>query len=268
MGWNGDKFTISTMDEQLRKYYTTHQNNLGYQGTFDEFKQGKYGALYYAAAQEDIRGQIECSLILDKVKDFARVSNELIEDNGVNDNGIRREFLNELGYRVSLQHDSESFKLAVEYDQTPAANEKIAELLATKCFAFGFPMSGDIEQEYQGAPDVQAVTMKWTSHKTKDVWYKVAIVTVSDNTAAELTDEEVKALFLVNHSERVVWGNAIQPQRILNEHDMDFASSVVVSVSLTGDDGSYVESPIRLPFDSEAIPKITANDVTITRTPV
>lgn len=268
MGWNGDNFTVSTMDEQLHKYYVIHQNQQGYQGSFDEFKQGKYGALYYASAQADIRGQVELYLILEKLKDFARVSNELIEDNGVNDNGIRREFLNELGYRVSLEHDSSSFKLAVEYDETPTANAAIAQLLATKCFAFGFPMSGDIEQEYQSAPDVQAVTMKWTGHKNADVWYKVAIVTVSDNTATELTDEEVKALFLANHAERVVWGNAIQPQRILNEHDMDFASSVVVSISLTGEAGSYAEAPIRLPYDTEAVPKITANDITITKTPV
>lgn len=266
MPWNSDLgFTVSTFDEALMRYYESHKNALGYSGTYEEFKQGKYGALYYAAAQQDIRAETELSLLFEKSKDFYRIQNALIETNNLNPQGVRDVFLSELGYETSLDQSSGDFAIAILYTPTDAENAKIAELLITEAYSYGRAMIGDITKAYQKDAESQSFTASWTAGVETDIEYRVTITTVTDNSAPEQTKDEIRALFLQLHEERYTWGNIIQPQRMLTENDLAFAASVQVEVRVVADpENPWQSTPLTLPYNEKAIPNLSVNDITIT----
>lgn len=263
MPWNGNEWEISTYEQALTRYYDLAVANSVFSGTFEEFKQGKYGALYYSAAQQDIRQEAELALIFEKQKNFYRESNALIRTNNLNPEEIQHTFKERLGLDVALDRNIAGWAIAIDYTPEASTNQAIAKLLATECFAYGVPMVGDIIQSHQTAPDKQAFDMKWKKSTNQSLEYKVTITTVSDNSEPELTKEEIRKLFLDNHAERVAWGNIIQPQKVLTETDLGFAASVLVEVKKINDP-SWQSTPLELLYTQKPIPVIDVNNITIT----
>lgn len=260
-------FTVSTFDDVMRMYFEIYVNQYGYSGTFEEFKQGKYGALHYGSAQLYIRAEIETSMILEKAKDFYREQNALIETNNLNPQGIRDAFKEKLGYEVALDSSSAGFGIAIDYEPSVQENMKIAQLLATECYAYDdlSMMKGDISQAYQGNSSSQSFVMKWKRKQDKTIKFAIVITHVADVPAPILTRDEVLSKFVQLWGERYVWGNTIQPQRIMNENDIAFAASVQVMHD-GGTGGSITNtSPLSLPYYEKAAPEITVNEIQITQ---
>ena len=267
--WNESiGFTISTIDEILKRYYDIHVEINGYSGTFEQFKQGKFGAVCYAAAQMDIRAETELTLIFEKMKDFYRIQNALIETNNLNPEGIRDKFSNDLGYQVALGSVSGEFKIAIMYERSEDADANIAELLITECYAFGREMDGDIAKSYQKDGNSQSFTAKWKQGEELEIEYKVDIETVSDNSAPIETPDEIAILFYKLHSDRYTWGNVIQPQRLITESDLPFAASVQVSSRVKVADSEtpndWSTAPRVLNYYKMAIPVLSVNNINIT----
>ncbi|AUR91882.1 hypothetical protein NVP1166O_21 [Vibrio phage 1.166.O._10N.261.51.C7] len=263
MPWNGSEWVISTIDQAWQRYYDIAVQQNTFTGTFAEFKQGKYGALYYAAAQQDVRQETELAQIFEKQKDFYRESNALIRTNNLNPQEIQFTFLDRLGLNVALDRNVANWSLAIDYTPTASLNQQIAQLLATECFAYGVPMVGDIVQSHQTAPDKQAFDMHWMQATTQSLEYRLTITTVSDNSEPELTLEEIREIFLENHAERVVWGNTIQPQKIITETDLGFAASVLVEVTRVDAD-AWQSTPLELVYTEKPVAILDVNNITIT----
>lgn len=260
-------FTVSTFDDVMRMYFDVYVNQYGHSGTFEEFKQGKYGALHYSSAQLYIRAEIETSMILEKAKDFYREQNAIIETNNLNPQGIQDAFKEKLGYDVALDSSGVGFGIAIDYTPDSTANMNIAKLLATECYAYDdlSLMKGDISQAYQGGESSQSFVMKWRQKEDQKVKFAIVITHVADAPAPILTRDEVLTLFLEMWGKRYVWGNVIQPQRILSTQDVPFAASVQVLHDNATGGAPTNSSPLAIDYYKKAVPEITVNEIQITQ---
>lgn len=260
------EYTVSTPEQVWQMYYDAHKNQNGYAGTIEEFRQGKYGALAYAAMQLYIRSEVETSLIYEWATDFYRRENALIETNNLNPQGIRDAFKSELGLDVALDMAGLGFSIAIDYTPEPTLNAEIARLLATECYAYDDPslMQGDIQQAHQSDSSSQSFVMKWRQKQDAQVKFKLVITHIAETPAPILTKDEILKLFLEKWNERYIWGNKIQPQRIISVCDLPFATTVQV-LHDGGTGGEPLDtSPLTLEYFKKAIPIITANEIQVT----
>ena len=75
--------------------------------------------------------------------------------------------------------------------------------------------------------------------------------------------DEVAAKLVENFNSRVVWGNPIFPQQILNEGDLEFTGSVNTEVRLTDSD-PWEPLKLDLSYTQKPAVSLDVNNITIT----
>lgn len=266
MPWDvNNGYIIPVFDDQMKKYYDQYVAHGRYQGSYDDFRKGKFFRFNYAAVQADLALFGVAALITEDARSFIQDATDKIKENSLNPVRIEERFLEELGLKTSLDMESGRWAIAIDYQKSDQMDEKIAKLLATECFSYGRPMVGNISKNYRKNPQSPIFTMKWTKATQEAVQYKIAISKIVGAGGSDWTTDVIRSRFLELHQERYVWGSPIQPQRIINEHDLPFAASVTVQVKLAKQpDTAYQTLPLKLAFNKIAIPVLDPNDISVT----
>lgn len=264
MAWDkGQGYLIPSFDDQMRKYYDEVVKHEPDAGTFEQFRHGKYYRFFYAAVQADLGIATEIGLITEDARDFIGDTTEKIKENSLNPYRIYQRFIEETGFKVSLDQDSGDWAVAIDYTPNQKDNDKIAKLLATEVFTYGSNMVGDIEQSYQEGPETPAFVMKWTQGTQTPINFKVVITKIAGAGGAEWTTETVRSEFVKLFNERYKWGNVIQPQRIMNECDVPFAASVQIEASKDGT--TWSPAPLKLAYKEIATAVLDPTNIQITQ---